>query len=282
MCSFEPRFSFKLTKNTQVTLQTKRQYFFVCILLLSLAGHWIYGQGSDNLNTATSTIGLSSALDTIPDKSTNTQLDTIVQDTIHVDEIEPVKEKIGDIIDYYGKDYVYFDRKVNKVHMYNEAFITYEDMRIDAGHIVMDLTNNTIRAIGIKDTAGVYSQRPKFVQGANEVTPDSIIFNTQTQKALIHNSRTEQSGFLVLAETTKRENDSVVFVQNARFTTSKNEENPEYYFLAKKAKSVPKKKWFMVLPKSNSWTCPQQLAFQLEYSQLPKNLHLGFLFLSLW
>src|SRR5690625_46508 len=91
MCSFEPRFSLKLTKNTQVTLQTKRQYFFACILLLSLAGHWIYGQGSDNLNTATSTIGISSALDTIPDKSTNTQLDTIVQDTIHVDEIEPVK-----------------------------------------------------------------------------------------------------------------------------------------------------------------------------------------------
>lgn len=281
MCSFEPRFSFKLTKNTQVTLQTKRQYFFACILLLSLAGHWIYGQGSDNLNTATSTIGLSSALDTIPDKSTNTQLDTIVQDTIHVDEIEPVKEKIGDIIDYYGKDYVYFDRKANKVHMYNEAFITYEDMRIDAGHIVMDLTNNTIRAIGIKDTAGVYSQRPKFVQGANEVTPDSIIFNTQTQKALIHNSRTEQSGFLVLAETTKRENDSVVFVQNARFTTSKNEENPEYYFLAKKAKFVPKKKVVTGFTNMYIMDVPTPLAMPFGYFPLTENRSSGFIIPSI-
>src|SRR5699024_5085575 len=268
MCSFEPRFSFKLTKNTQVTLQTKRQYFFACILLLSLAGHWIYGQGSDNLNTAMSIIDLSSTKDTITDKSTNRQLDTIVQDTVNAKEIKPVKEKIDDIIDYYGKDYVYFDRKENKVHMNNEAFITYDEMRIDAGHIVMDLTNNTIRALGIEDSAGVYTQKPKFVQGANEVTPDSIIFNTQTQKALIHNSRTEQSGFFVLAETTKRENDSVVFVKNARFTTSKNEENPEYYFLARKAKFVPKKKEVTGFTNMYIMDVPTPLAMPFGYFPL--------------
>src|SRR5690625_1345650 len=234
MCSFEPQISFKLTKNTQVTLQTKRQYFIACILLLSLVGHWIYGQGSENLNAALSPTDLSSLFsvqDTIPEKPAKEPLDTIVQDTIHVEEITPAKEILDDIIDYYGKDYAYFDRLKNKVYMFNEAFITYEDMRIDAGHIIMDLTNNTIRAKGIMDTAGNYTQKPKFVQAANEVTPDSIIFNTQTQRALIYNSRTEQSGFHVLAETTKRVNDSVVYVQNARFTTSTNEDDPEYYFL---------------------------------------------------
>lgn len=280
MCSFEPQISFKLTKNTQVILQTKRQYFIACILLLSLVGHWIYGQGSESLNTAmwpTDLSSLASVQDTILEKHANKPLDTIVQDTIHAEQITPAKEKLSDVIDYYGKDYVYFDRKANKVHMYNEAFITYEDMRIDAGHIVMDLSNNTIRAKGIMDTAGVYTQKPKFVQAANEVTPDSIIFNTQTQKALIYNSRTEQSGFHVLAETTKRVNDSVVYVQNARFTTSTNEEDPEYYFLAKKAKFVPKKKIVTGFTNMYIMDVPTPLAMPFGYFPLTESRSSGFI-----
>lgn len=224
---------------------------------------------------------LSSAQDTIPERQVNKQLDTIALDTITTEKIAPGKEKIGDIIDYYGKDYVFFDRKSNKVHMYNEAFITYEDMRIDAGHIIMDMSNNTIRAKGIKDTAGAYIQKPKFVQGGNEVTPDSILFNTQTQKALIHNSRTEQSGFHVLAETTKRENDSVIYVSNARFTTSTNEEDPEYYFLAKKAKFVPKKKIVTGFTNMYIMNVPTPIAMPFGYFPLTENRASGFIIPSI-
>ena len=59
---------------------------------------------------------------------------------------------------------------------------------------------------------------------------------------MIWNSRTDQGEFKVKGEITKRENDSVYFIKNARFTTSKNIEDPEYYFLARKIKLVPQKK----------------------------------------
>lgn len=281
MCSFEAKIFIQIYKNTQVTLQTKRQYLFACILLASLVGHWIYGQDSDNPTSASTIVKFSIVQDTIPTEDMGKTLDTLTQDSTKTTVIEPKKEVLDDIIDYYGKDYVYFDRIENKVYMYNEAYITYEDMRIDAGQIIMDLTNNTIRAKGIKDTAGVYIQNPKFVQGGNEVSPDSIIFNTKTQKALIHNSRTEESGFNVLAETTKRENDSVIYVSNVRFTTSTNEEDPEYYFLARKAKFVPKKKIVTGFTNMYIVDVPTPIAMPFGYFPLTENRASGFIIPSI-
>jgi lipopolysaccharide assembly outer membrane protein LptD (OstA) len=68
------------------------------------------------------------------------------------------------------------------------------------------------------------------------------VFNTKTKKALIWNSKTEQQGGRIISDLSKKENDSVYYVKRAKFTTSTNEENPEYYFLLRKAKVVPGKK----------------------------------------
>ena len=59
---------------------------------------------------------------------------------------------------------------------------------------------------------------------------------------MIWNSKTEQQGGRIISDLTKKENDSVYFVKRAKFTTSENIENPEYYFLLRKAKIVPGKK----------------------------------------
>ena len=69
-----------------------------------------------------------------------------------------------------------------------------------------------------------------FKQGQNSIEPDSIRYNTKTGKAKIWNSKTKQGEMNILAELSKRENDSVIFFKKARFTTSENKEDPEYYF----------------------------------------------------
>lgn len=94
----------------------------------------------------------------------------------------------------------------------------------------------------IKDSTGKYTQFPNFKQGANVVEPDSIRFNFKTKKAIIWNSRSDQGEFKIKAALTKKENDSVYFLKGARFTTSKDVDNPEYYFQTNKVKFVPGKK----------------------------------------
>ena len=128
------------------------------------------------------------------------------------------------------------------MYLYNEAQVYYEDMEITAGVIVIDYTKDLVYAGRNKGFFRVYTQRPVFKQGANVIEPDSIVFNTETEKALIYNSQTEQEQGRIITEVTKRVNDSVYYFKNAKFTTSENLEDPEYYFLIRKGKLVPNKK----------------------------------------
>lgn len=165
--------------------------------------------------------------------------DSTIVDTTKVDVKKALLEgKIKTLAD----DYRELNQEEKTLTLYNNAQIQYLDIDLKGGIVILNYEKDEVYAGRIKDSLGNYTQTPVFKQGSNVVEPDSIRFNFKTGKALIWNSRSDQGEFKVLGEITKRENDSVFFVKNARFTTSKNVEKPEYYFLARKIKLVPKKK----------------------------------------
>ena len=178
----------------------------------------------------------------VTDSLVKTTISEKTQDTILKDSIKPKKDLLEHTVKYHAIDYTKFNQKEHKLYLYNEAKIDYGDMKIEAGNITIDYNKNTVYAKGIKDTLGGYTQKPVFTQGANVVEPDSIIFNTKSKKALIYNSKTEQGDGTVIASLTKKENDSVYFLKNAKYTTAEDLEDPEYYIRLLKAKIVPGKK----------------------------------------
>ncbi len=166
----------------------------------------------------------------------------IVADSVKKDSIRPRKKILEGIVKYQAHEYVKMDQKNATIELYNKAEVYYQDYEIKAGIIKINYEKNEVYAGRIKDSLGNYSQIPEFKQGTNVITPDSIRFNLKSKKTLIWNSVTDQGDFKVKGEITKKENDSVYFIKNARFTTSTDLENPEYYFLARRIKMVPKKK----------------------------------------
>ena len=156
-----------------------------------------------------------------------------VSDTIKKDSIKPKKEIIEGQINRKAVDYEKIDQKKKQLTLYNKAELYYKDIELKAGIIVLDYGKDEVNAGRIKDSTGKYTQFPKFKQGANVIEPDSIRFNFKTKKALVWNSRTEQNDFRIKASITKKENDSIYFMKGARFTTSKDVDNPEYYFQTK-------------------------------------------------
>lgn len=164
------------------------------------------------------------------------------QDSTLTDSVPRKKDLLENIVKYHADDYTKFNNKQHKLYLYNMATIDYGDMNISAGNITIDYNTNTVYAKGIIDSTGGYTQKPVFSQGENVVEPDSIIFNTDSKKALIYNSKTEQGEGTVIATITKKENDSVYFVKNAKYTTAENLEDPDYYIKLRKAKIVPGKK----------------------------------------
>ena len=73
------------------------------------------------------------------------------KDTIAVDSLKS-KETIEDIILHVAKDYTIQNAKDKTVKLYNEARITYTDIDLKAGIIIIDYKKNTLFAKGIKDS----------------------------------------------------------------------------------------------------------------------------------
>ena len=166
-----------------------------------------------------------------------------VNDTIQkTDSLKPQNNALLGKILYEATDTTSISPKEKLIRLYNNAKITYQDMEITSGIIIVDYDKNEIYAGRIKDSLGEYTQLPVFKQGQDEIRPDSLKFNMDTKKAIIFNSRTEEAGLNILSDKTKKENDSVYYMDRAKFTTSADIENPEYYFLLRKAKVIPGKK----------------------------------------
>ena len=131
--------------------------------------------------------------------------------------------------------------KKKTVTLYNEANITYTDIDLKAGFIEINNLTNIITAKGIKDSIGVYSELPVFKQGSQESVQDTIKFNFKSEKAKIWNLKTDQQGIIIKGEVSKKHNDSVVFIENIKLTSSQ-KDDPDYYIRIKKAKFIKDQK----------------------------------------
>jgi lipopolysaccharide assembly outer membrane protein LptD (OstA) len=222
-------------KNSIKPLQRNLFYIVFLTIFLTLGNPKIYSQE------------FKKEPNSFPSKNQETTPEKAIEPVLEVTEVkvpDSLKKKplIEDKIKRKAVDYEKFDQKKKLITLYNKAEVYYQDIELKSGIIVIDYDKSEVYAGRIKDSAGVYIQRPVFKQGNNVVEPDSIRFNFKTKKALVWNSRTDQGEFKVKAEITKKENDSVYFMKRARFTTAEDVDNPEYYFQTNKVKLVPGKK----------------------------------------
>ena len=261
-----------LTKIGYIALQSNKHPLL--FLLLSLLGSLLLSAQEDQ----TQPLPIKAEKDTISPTLTpiNTVQDSVLVDSTQVDTLAGKSSVLTDKIKYKAKDYVRINQKEQKIYLYNEAEIYYEDTELKAGIIIMDYVKNEVYAGRIKDSLGNYTQLPYFKQGSNIVIPDSIRFNYDTEKALIWNSRSEQQaggGSLgteamnVYAELTKKENDSVYFLSEGKLTTSKDTINPDYYIRVRKAKFVPKKK--VIAGFSNMYIADVPTPIALPFAYFP-------------
>lgn len=175
-----------------------------------------------------------------------TTASTTLTDEVLLDIIsKPVEKKplLLAEVEYKAKDCVQIDRKNNKLILYNEAELYYQDIELRAGIIILDYQTNEVNA-GRIELDSTLVQYPFFKQGSNEVNPDSIRFNFDTQKALIWNSKSGQNGMDIFAALTKKQNDSVYFIKDARVSTAGKliggeDEGIDYYFKVRKGKIIP-------------------------------------------
>lgn len=262
-----------VTKIGFIALQSnKHRSLFVLLLVIGI----LSGQAQEGKNIP---LPIKASKDSImaPLLLKSVEKDSVETDSLQINSTPGGQPLLLDKIKYRAKDYVRLSQKEQKIYLYNEAEIYYQDTELKAGIIIMDYIKNEVYAGRLKDSLGNYTQLPYFKQADNEVRPDSIRFNFDTQKALIFNSRTEQQAGLgqvgsdnmkVYAEITKKENDSVYFLSEGKLTTAKDTINPDYYIRVRKAKFVPKKKVIAGLSNLYIADVPTPIALPFAYFPL--------------
>lgn len=268
------------TKIAFKPLHTNLFYIVLLSIFLSLGSGKLYSQDITKKKTAISaskqTNNTKQTVDTIKTPVLLVQKQT---DTIKIDTTKRKKAFLDGKVRYKAEQYAKIDQKKKIITLYDKAELYYQDIELKSGIIIMDYEKNEVYAGRIKDSTGAFTQFPNFKQGTNVIEPDSIRFNFKTKKALIWNSRSDQGEFKIKAAITKKENDSVYFLKGARFSTSKDVDNPEYYFQTNKVKFIPGKKVVTGLTNMVIANVPTPIALPFAFFPMSKETSISGLIL---
>ncbi len=157
----------------------------------------------------------------------NSSENKIVNDTVHkTDTIKLPAEQLADIVrtkaDSERNDFQHKMTYLNK-----QAQVKYQDMQIDADYIRIDWKKNEIYARGEIDSTGKVIAPAIATQGGKQYEYNDFVYNYKTRQAIAYNARTEENEGVIVAQKTKKYNDSVFFMRRGLFTTDE-------YFLQKK------------------------------------------------
>lgn len=126
---------------------------------------------------------------------------------------------LTDVVKYHARDSVAMDLTSRRAFLYTEGKIEYENMMLEAEHVEVDFTRQTLHAHGLTDTAGDVVGRPFFKQGEDEYHADTITFNYTTQRGLIKGVITQEGDGFLHGRTVKKVNDSVMYLSGGSYTT---------------------------------------------------------------
>ncbi|MEO8150922.1 MAG: putative LPS assembly protein LptD [Bacteroidia bacterium] len=161
--------------------------------------------------------------------------DSLNKDSANVALSGELKSKIH----YLSVDSMEFDLVEDKVYMYHNASIEYEDLKLKADYIEIDFDKRLLYAKGAPDSAGVIVGQPEFEQGQEKFKSEGLTYNFNNKRGRITEVRTQQGeGYIIGEKVIKSESDNF-YVRNGKYTTC-DKPHPDFYIEANKLKMVKK------------------------------------------
>lgn len=158
------------------------------------------------------------------------------------DTIAVKKEHLEAIVESKA-DNIRNDIPKKMTYLNKNAQVKYQDMQIDADYINIDWDKSLVFARGKLDSLGKIKTPAIATQGGKKYEYDEFTYNIKTKQAIALNARTEESEGVIVAEKTKKYNDSVFFMKRGKYTTDeyfikKKDTIADYYLLAPNIKLI--------------------------------------------
>ena len=182
----------------------------------------------------------------------NLPKNTIVNDTIPKSDTILLKKEQLEAVVKTKADNIRNDIPKKMTYLNKNAQVTYQDMIIDADYISIDWDKSLIFARGELDSLGRTKVPAAATQGGKKYEYDQFTYNIKTRQAIAFNARTEESEGVIVAQKTKKYNDSVFFMRNGKYTTDdyfikKKDTAADYYLLAPNIKLIKGKEKSQVI-----------------------------------
>ncbi|HNW99033.1 MAG TPA: putative LPS assembly protein LptD [Bacteroidales bacterium] len=174
------------------------------------------------------------AQDTIPKTdSTQTKNDTIINSTSDF--------AISSKVDYKADDSIRFDIENQKVYLFGNAEIKYEDITLNAEYVEIVFKTNQLFAKGMPDSTGKIKGKPIFTQGEQSFSSSTLTYNFKSKKGKISNIITQEGDSYIHGKDVKKFADNSINIRNGQYTTC-SDEHPHYEIKFAKARVIPNDK----------------------------------------
>ncbi len=233
-------------------LKILQKYLIVGIFFLISLPYVNYASNIIDQGHSFSTNYSYSSSDSLSPDTLNAAVDTLLkpesadslgqaQDTLSK---KPSQKKtfLEDKVVYKAKDSVINVLIENKVLLYGEAQINYQDIELKADYIEFDMTKNEVFARGVEDSTGNVSGTPVFKEGGKTFNAKQMTYNFKTKKGVIKHVFTEEEGGYLHGKKIKRHPNQHIHMKWGKYTTCSNKEHPHFYLAMTKAEVIPNDK----------------------------------------
>jgi lipopolysaccharide assembly outer membrane protein LptD (OstA) len=142
---------------------------------------------------------------------------------------------------YSADDSIRFDVPGQKVFLYGNASIKYEEITLTSAFIEINWLERTLYAHGMPDSNGLDSGLPVFKENADEFKAKEMRYNFDTKKGKIIEVQTKEGDGIIRGGIVKKTNDNEYYIRGGAYTTC-DAEHPHYYIASKKIKVIPNNK----------------------------------------
>lgn len=239
LVSFEADFNtFLIHKNSIIRLQSFSyisRVFILLMLITTVFKNSAYSQAkeSDTLNLNRSSLISpldSNNLENNTQDSSFTKIDTTLS-----------KDAIKTEVDYDAEDSMRFDMAAQKIYLYGDAQVNYENIQLNADYIEVDLANDGVIANGMPDSTGKMIGLPIFKEGAQEYQAGKIEYNFDSKKGLISEVKTQEGDGYIKGNEVKKTPEDIMYIKNGYYTTCSLDE-PHFSLSTTRLKVIPNDK----------------------------------------
>ncbi|MCH5326684.1 MAG: LPS-assembly protein LptD [Duncaniella sp.] len=158
------------------------------------------------------------------------------------DSIRIVRSKvdIDNAVDFAAADSLVLVGR-NLAYMYGQSQVTYGDIKLDASRIRMNLDSTTVYAVGTPDSLGDLQGSPVFTDKGTTYEAKTMTYNFDTEYGYITDVVTQQGEGYLTGGRTKKVGENTFYIENGRYTTCDDHDDPHFYLQLTKAKVRPGK-----------------------------------------